>query len=299
MDSNKTILVTGATGKQGGAIIDALVSSPPSPPFKILAVTRDKTSKSAQALALKPNVSLLEGDFNDLNAVFKEAGNVWGVYSVQVWGNEEAQGKALVDAAVANGVEHFVYSSVDRGGPSKSDTDPTNVPHFATKYNIEKYLIEKAAASPQGMTWTILRPVGFYDNLTPDFMGKVFVAMWNGGIGNKKLQLVSTKDIGVVGATAFRNPKEYRNQSLSLAGDELTLDEAKAIFKEEMGKPMPTTFTVVGSVFSWAIGDLGKMWAWFSSNGYGTDIAELKKKFPELQDFRTWLRESSVFAKKK
>jgi uncharacterized protein YbjT (DUF2867 family) len=89
--------------------------------------------------------------------------------------NEEAQGKALVDAALKNGVAHFVFSSVDRGG-AHSDNDPTIVPHFITKYNIEQHLFAKAQNS--NMTWTVFRPVAFYDNLTPDFFGKVFPTCW-------------------------------------------------------------------------------------------------------------------------
>jgi hypothetical protein len=73
---------------------------------------------------------------------------------------EEAQGRALVDEAVANGVEWFVYSSVDRGGDEKSWDNPTPIPHFISKHNIELYLREKAGDK---MMWSILRPTAFMD----------------------------------------------------------------------------------------------------------------------------------------
>ena len=197
MASLRSILVTGATGKQGGAVIKALTDSPPASPFKFFALTRKTESKSAQALAAKPNVTLVSGDLDKPEAIFQQTGPVYGVYSVQVPGKtEETQGKALVDAAVANGCQHFVYASVDRGGLERSDKDPTNVPHFASKFNIEKHLIERAASSPQGMKWTILRPVAFFDNVGPDLFGKVFAAMWS-TMGDLKLQLIATKDCGV------------------------------------------------------------------------------------------------------
>jgi hypothetical protein len=73
---------------------------------------------------------------------------------------EEAQGKALVDEAVAAGVKFFVYTSVDRGGDAKSYETPTEIPHFVSKYNIEHYLVDKAGDK---MQWLIIRPVVFME----------------------------------------------------------------------------------------------------------------------------------------
>jgi len=166
---SKVLLITGATGKQGGATIDALLDSPEAQKFTILAVTRNPDSPSAQKLKGR-GVKIVKGDLNDCPAIFEsaktvEAQPVWGVFSVQVpmgkGASEEAQGKALVDAAVANGVKMFVYSSVDRGGDEKSPDNKTQVPHFISKYNIEKHLVEKAKEA--GMNWCILRPVAFMD----------------------------------------------------------------------------------------------------------------------------------------
>ena len=166
MASQKNLLITGATGKQGGATISALLAGSPDT-FHILALTRNPSSPRAKSLiALSPNVSVLKGDLSDCPAVFRRASRpIWGVFSVQLpdfqqkgpQGTEEKQGKALVDAAVANGVQHFVYASVERGGPERSETDPTDVPHFASKYAIEQHLKVQAAESTQRMSWTILR----------------------------------------------------------------------------------------------------------------------------------------------
>jgi len=62
---------------------------------------------------------------------------------------EEKQGKAVIDAAVAKGVQYFVCSSGDSGGPERSAKDPTPVKYFAVKYNVEKDLEKAAATSPQ------------------------------------------------------------------------------------------------------------------------------------------------------
>ncbi len=297
MSSVKRILVTGATGKQGGALIEALLSSQPTPPFSIVALTRSLSSARAKSLSSKPNVTLVQGDLNDCKAIFQKTGPVWGVFSVQanlLGKDEETQGKALFDAAAANGVQQFIYTSADRGGPKNSKDDATNVPHFITKFNVEKHVQEKAAASTQDITWTILRPTAFYDNLTPDFAGKGFAAMWK-GLGDKKLPMVSARDVGIIAARAFTSPEEFKSKAITIAGDELTYDEANEVFKSEFGKEMPTTFMFVGTAIKLAIRDMGMMFAWFKSDGMKADIPTLRKRFPELQDFRTWLKESSGF----
>ena len=84
----KSILVTGATGKQGGSVVQSLLAR--KAPFQILAVTRNAQSSSAQKLAQKsPNVTLIEGDLDSPAAIFAAAKEqastpVWGVFSVQV-----------------------------------------------------------------------------------------------------------------------------------------------------------------------------------------------------------------------
>ncbi|OAA72929.1 NAD(P)-binding domain protein [Akanthomyces lecanii RCEF 1005] len=297
MSSRRTIVVTGATGKQGGALIDALLKEPDAAGFNIVAVTRDATSSRAQKLASKFNISVASIDAGkpdvSFNKILSAAMPVWGVYSVQVNSeDEEAQGKALVNAAAAHGVEHFVYSSSDRGGPVKSPTNPTTVKNFAAKYQIEKHLEAAAAASSQKMTYTILRPVTFYDNLTNDMHGRGFGRMWE-QMGTKKLQLVSTKDIGWFAAQAFMDPAKYKNAALTLVGDELSHTEAEAIFNKAVGKPMPLAPCPIASAVKYFLQDtVGDMFRWFEKEGYGGDVEECRKIYPEMQDFQCWISEN-------
>ncbi len=310
---SKALLITGATGKQGRGVIDALLELPNASDYTILAVTRTANSPSATALANKsPSIKLVEGNLDDPEAIFKKAAAttdvpIWGVFSVQVpMGggqtpkSEERQGKALVDAALAHDVKHFVYTSVDRGGDQKSSSNPTNVPHFISKHNIEKHLEERVSAEKGKMTYTILRPVGFFDNWTPDFMGKGFGAMWRAGLPDKfKLQLIACSDIGFFAAQAFARPEEYKNKAFALAGDELSFSQANQVFKEKTGKDMPTTFTFLGSAMLWGIKEMGSMFAWFREEGYGCDIAALKKQNPKLKTLGDWLEKDGQFALKK
>lgn len=303
--TTRTILVTGATGKQGSAVIDALLAADEKQvPLSIIAVTRDSTSRAAQALATKPNVRVMEGDLADPDAIFDRAtvdGNpVWGVFGVQTnTPDEEKQGKALVTASVARGVRYFVYSSGDRGGPEKSEVDPTFVKNFAAKFNIEKHLQKLAATSPQNMTYAIFRPVTFFENMTADINGKGFARMWEQIGPHKPLQLISTKDIGFFVAQAFLHPDRYRNVGMTLVGDELTQPEAEVIFQEVVGSSMPMAPCPIGSAVKYFKKDtLGDMFRWFEKNGYGGDVDQCRKVFPGLMNYRTWLEERSPFVQR-
>ncbi|KAH8902910.1 NAD(P)-binding protein [Coniochaeta sp. PMI_546] len=292
--SSKTILVTGATGKQGGALIDSILASPDASSFHIIAVTRDATSSRARKLASRPGVSVIQGDLSHAAGLFEAAGlPVWGVYSVQTNTDaEEQQGKALIDAAVAHGVRHFVYSSGDRGGPERSAVDPTDVKNFAAKFRIEKHLEAAAGDSPQRMTFSILRPVTFFENLAADLHGRGFARMWE-QMGTKKLQLVSTADIGWFAAQSFLYPERHQNDAITLVGDELTQPEAEVIFREVTGQSMPMAPCLIGSAIKFVQkGTVGDMFRWFEKSGYSGNTDECRRVYPQMKDFRGWLEEN-------
>jgi uncharacterized protein YbjT (DUF2867 family) len=169
---SKVILVTGATGKQGGAVVSALLKSEK---FTVLAVTRSAGSSSALKLASKENVKIVEGNLDDVPGIFAAAKlisdePIWGVYSVQIsigkgvtFDGEINQGKSLIDESLKQGVKHFVYSSIDRGGDEKSWETETPIPHFQTKHRIELHLRSKSGDESSRMGWTILRPVAFME----------------------------------------------------------------------------------------------------------------------------------------
>ncbi|KAK1149587.1 hypothetical protein N8T08_005136 [Aspergillus melleus] len=297
------VLISGATGKQGGSLIRSLVSR--NAPFEILAVTRNPASASAQKLkALSSNIKLVEGDLDNPTGIFQKAQSltsvpIWGVYSVQTAiGNgakEEAQGKTLVDEAIRQNVKFFVFSSVDRGGEERSYTNSTKIPHFIKKHNIEHHLINSAKRSE--MEWTILRPTAFYENLTPDFFGRVFATCFKMALKGKALQLVATSDIGYFGADAFLNPEQYKGKGISLAGDELTFDQMEQVFVKTTGNSLPMANKLVCSVFMALMKDMGYMFKWFHDEGYGADIRKLREINPSMKNFETWLEKESGFSK--
>lgn len=305
---SKGLLITGATGQQGGATIDALLSHPSITSCTILAVTRNPSSPSAQVLTSKaPNIKLIQGDLNDAPALFRTAKavhpNIWGVFSVQVpMGKgatpqtEETQGKALVDAALANNVQQFVYASIERGGPD-SYNNPTPIPHFISKHNIEHHLVDNAKGTD--MSYTILRPVAFMENWTPGFYGKMFSAMWTSALApTRKLQLISTADIGHFAAQAFLRPEDFKNRAIGLAGDEVTFAEANAIWRSKTGASAPATFGFLGAGLLWGVKEVGTMFRWFQDTGYGVDVEGLRKEHDGLLSLGDWIETKSAWAEK-
>ncbi|KAL1626142.1 hypothetical protein SLS54_002976 [Diplodia seriata] len=312
---SRALLITGATGKQGASVIDALLSRNRLPPnTTILALTRDPRSPSAQRLAAKsPSIKLLEGDLDDPSAVFAAAkrlgGNstpIWGVYSVQVsmgkgvtLDGEVRQGKGLVDEALKAGVSHFVYSSVERGGEARSWDNPTDVPHFRTKWEIERHLRDRAGEGKESkMGWTVLRPAIFMDNLAPGFAGKLFMTSLKDVMGSRPLQWVATRDIGVFAAMAFEEPEKWNGRAVGLAGDMVTFEQLDGLFQRVTGKPVGTTFGLLGKALKHGVKEVGTMLDFFKDEGYKADIPALRKVHPGMMDLETWLRTQSQFVKR-
>ncbi|KAH6980254.1 hypothetical protein EDB82DRAFT_560177 [Fusarium venenatum] len=302
---SRTLLITGATGKQGGSVVAALLAAQAD--FNILALTRDASSPSAKKLAAKsPKITLVEGNLDDADAIFTNVSKVttspvWGVFSVQTPAMnktgpiiEEKQGKDLIDISLKNNVKHFVYSSVDRHG-AKSIENPTNIPHFISKHNIEHHLLRRSTGTD--MDWTILRPVAFMENFDGGMVGKIFASCWKAVVKSRPLQLIATADIGVFAAKAFINMSAYKGKTISLAGDELTYDQMATVFKEKTGSDVPLAAGILVRITLWLSKEMGTMFAFFENEGYGANPEELRRMHPELKTLGTWL-EGSVYAKR-
>lgn len=294
------ILVVGATGQQGSATIDYLLTTDAQAPApKILALTRLTTSPRALKLVAKhgDKITLVEGSPNLPEPIFTARPDITSVFLVTVPHTEEDQAFPIIDAAVAHGVRHIVFSSVDRGGDERSWGYETPVGHFAAKCHIEEYLrtaCEKQQQPKDGRAltrWTILRPTGFMDNYAP---GTSFALMmwtlWATIPRDKKMQLISTQDIGVCAAKVLLEGADtWAGRAVGLAGDELSFEEAEATFRKVMGHEPPRMWSYVGSGIRWAVGEASQSMKWFEEVGFGVDIDELRRVEPRVQTFETWL----------
>ncbi|WVQ63643.1 uncharacterized protein L199_001796 [Kwoniella botswanensis] len=317
MTALRTILVGGATGRQGSALIDALISTPDThSQFVLLALTRDASSARAQRLLNKSPkmIKLVQGDLNNPKEVFQRAresspdGKVWGVFSMQdkdpkVYPNyldspEVKQSFGLIEESIKNGVQYFVYTSGDRGGNEKSWENETNVPHFRTKYHIERYLLNQMKETNSTMKWTIFRPTMFYENLEPGFDIKIFMTSYRDTLKNKKCQWISTIDIGIFVSKAFLKPEGYHGKAISLAAEEFTFEELDEKFKKVTGKGVPVTFGFMGKTLGLAGKHYQVMLDWFRDEGYQVDIEACKRIHPGMMSMEEWLKEKSAYPKK-
>lgn len=194
-----------------------------------------------------------------------------------------------------NGVEHFISSSVDRGGNERSFDNPTEIPHFISKHNIERYLVDKTKDAE--MNYTILRPVAFMENWAPGSIGKGFGTTWKAIMGSEQpLQLVATSDIGKFAAVAFLKPAKYKNRAVGLAGDEVSFSQADKVFKKKKtGHRAPANFTILGYAMAWGLEEMGIMFSGFKTKGYGVKIQDVKKGHPGMLSLTDWIEKKSGY----
>jgi len=263
------ILITGATGNQGGAIARQLLSKG----YRVRAMTRNPDSAKAKALAAL-GAEVVRGEFDEPESLERALEGAWGAYSVQnTWESgvvrEEEQGKLFAELARRKEVAHFVYSSV--GSAHRT----TGVPHFDNKWRIEEKI--RALAFP---SYTILRPAFFMDNFTspwfkPGLMeGKLKIALKPDTV----LQMNAVEDIGKFGLLAFENHERMNGVALDFAGDQLTMPETAEIIGRAMGVKIVFERMPIEEVRSWSV-DFAVMLEWFDRVGYCADIAALEKDY--------------------
>jgi uncharacterized protein YbjT (DUF2867 family) len=286
------IFVVGATGKQGTATIAALTALPlQSPPIHILALTRTVSSPKAQHLQKKyPTITLVEGDVQNPAPIIAAHPKITSIFLVTVPPDDEAQAIPMINAAIAHGIKHIVFSSVDRGGEEHSWENPTTVPHFAAKHRIELHLRDACVGTKT--VWTILRPAGFMDNYTPGFFGQMMAGLFSTMPADKKMQLVSVHDIGQFAARALVAPEKWKSRAVGIAGDELTFSEANEVFRRVMQYDMPRNWRLMSWGIRWGVDDARKSMQWFEDVGFGVDINALRAEGYRVQDFEMWIRMS-------
>jgi len=278
MTSDRTILITGVTGHQGGAVARALQGTG----FRLRGLTRKPESERAVALA-RYGVDVVKGDLDDEATLRRALAGVWGVFGVQnTWEagveREEAQGKRLATLAREAGVATYVYTSVG------SANQRTGVPHFDNKGRIEETV--RGLRFPSHV---ILRPVFFMENLLAPYslQGSTLAVALGPGT---KLQMIAVDDIGWFGARAFTAAADLNRREIDLAGDVRTMPEAAEILTEALGRPIAFAQTPIEQVRQYSE-DTALMLEWFERVGYSADIASLEREFGRaLTKLPEWIK---------
>ncbi len=273
-NNEQIILVTGATGRQGGAVYQHLQKKG----FKLRALVRDPNSNKARQL-MGYGEEVFQGSLDDPDSLTRAMDGVYGVFSVQPYTtNEIQQGAAVIEAAKRQGISHFVYSSV-----GSADED-TGIPHFETKLKVEEHL------RSSGLQYTILRPVFFMENWQRAFGESIRNGQLQQPLSpTTHLQMVAVGDIGAFAALAFEHPGKWKNRTFSLAGEELSMQQIADAFSRATGRDVQYV-QVSWDQFEKNMGqELTVMYRWFDEKGFHFNIEEVQREYPATHTFDRWL----------
>ena len=273
------ILIIGATGQQGGSVVDALEGRG----HELVAFVRDAEADKAQALSVR-GVELAVGELDDTASIAAAMAGADAAFAVTTFFTtstdvEAQQGINIADATAAVELPFLVYSSVG------SADEGTGIGHLESKCRVEQRIAEV------GIPAAVIAPVFFMENYlfpwnTADLAaGKVREAL----PVDKPLQLVSSVDIGKSAAAVLERPADFMGVRIELVGDELTGPQIADVLGAAIGRavefevqPMDET-DVMGP-------DFRLMMEWLSETGYSADAARLQRDLPEVSytKFKDW-----------
>lgn len=275
---DRMILVTGATGRQGGAVSRELLDRG----YAVRGLTRNPESDRAKAMS-QIGVEMVQGDFDDAASLAAAMEGAHGVFAVtDFWEHgydkEVQHGQQLVDAAMAADVEHFVFTSVASADAS------TGIPHFESKGEIEVYLRES------GIGFSIVRPVEFMDNVRYIRESVLSGVYFDPRDSDRSHQWIAVSDIGYLVGEAFDNPEEWLGRTSEIAGDQLTIAEFVDALSHAAGVDIHYQ-QLTWSVYEEQAGEeMTNMLRWFDESGYQADVEALRSTYPNLLTFEQYLQ---------
>jgi uncharacterized protein YbjT (DUF2867 family) len=278
--SEHIIVVTGATGRQGGAVAKHLLSDG----WRVRALTRKPDGPAARRLAAL-GADVVGVDLADPGSLGPAFHDAYGVYSVQnpmISGadGEIAQGKNVADAAKAAGISHLVYGSAGTGEAG------TGIDSWESKLEVQAHMVAI------GLPLTVLRPMAFMELMTdkgfyppvavwhlmPKFAGETLPIGW-----------ICVDDVGAIAARAFAEPDRFIGADLRLAADVRSIAECRATWRSVVGRA-PRRFAMPVWLFKRFVGtDLIAMWTWLGSAHPPFDVAPTREVLPTALTVRQWL----------
>ncbi|MFM9552619.1 NmrA/HSCARG family protein [Streptomyces caniscabiei] len=288
--TDKTIVVTGATGLQGRAVTRHLLAGG----WQVRALTRTPEGVPARALA-SAGAQIVRAEMENIASLVDAAEGAYGLFSVQPTvgspgtapdfsaEDEVRWGMHIAEAARTADIKHLVFSSIAGADRHDSETLPQNL---ISKWRIEQHLAKL------GLPATILRPVSFMENYTGEYalQGGSLIS---GIAPDVALQIMAVDDVGVVTSLAFSRPQEWIGRATALAGDELTPVQIAAHIETAIGRPLPysqipvETIRAVNEEFAFAH-------EWLGERGYRADITATRRIHPAAMDFPTWLQRTGA-----
>jgi uncharacterized protein YbjT (DUF2867 family) len=244
MKSKKIIAVVGATGAQGGGLVQAILNDPRKE-FDVRAITRNIGSEKARALA-QQGAEVVEGDVADEKSLISAFEGAYGAYCVTFfWDHfsveqEMAHARNMAGAAAAAHLEHVIWSTLEdtrKWVPLDDDRMPTlqgkyKVPHFDGKGESNIFFEEC------GVPYTLLHTSFYWDNFiygSGPQKGQDGSLAITFPLGNKKMPGIATSDIGKCALGIFRAGKTYQGKSVGISGEHLSGQEMADTFTDVLG----------------------------------------------------------------
>ena len=228
---------------------------------------------------------LFRSDFAEPLSLDYAMAGVYGAFCLQpsavVGSSREADwGMAFADAADRARVTHFIYASI--GGVERN----TRLAQFRAKVQIEEYIHRL------DLPTTVLRTAFLMDSLMlPGSAGATVWGAMAGALGRAlPMQMIAADDVGIFTALALAEPERYLGYAVEIAGDEVTLDRAKEIYRAVTGRRrffVPLPFTVL----RWFRADLARLFEWIRTDGFQADLESLRQLHPGLKDLEAGLRD--------
>ena len=306
-DSRKQVIaVTMATSRQGKGVVKELSKTNK---YLIRAITRNIKSSKALELGRINNVEVVQGDLMDPESLSKAFEGVdvifgnttptkgWKLFRGSIIRSYEIeQGYNLINqvkiAYKKGQLNHFIFSSISKAkDPLKNDPAPG---HFTSKWDIEEYIKKQDLKN----ITTILRPVSYFENFENNLPGySISKNIFPGIVGkNFKWQTIAVEDIGKWVRGVLSKPEKYKNQSINIAGEELTgLEMAMTLQRLVSSEAFETNYVMIPrAAIKFLEYDIGVMADWIERSGYGADMNKLKKIQEELNiaptSLKQWLK---------
>ena len=280
--NKRKILVTGATGQQGGALARLLLQKK----HEVYALIRSTKSESPKAQNLRnQGAKLVEGDLDKPDSLEQVMNGIDSVFLMGTWievgtEGEIRRGKMMVDIAKEKKIEHIVYSSVVNADKN------TGIPHFESKYKVEQHI------KNSGIPYTIIGPTFFMDNL----LSYSLAGLQQGQVAlplspSRILQQSAVENIAEFSALALERRNSFIGKRIDIASDEITGEQAAKVLSNELGRKIRYEQVPMEQIRQ-ASEDLAVMYEWFERIGTGVDVAALHKQYPEVNwlTFKDWVK---------
>ncbi len=269
----ETILVGGATGRQGNAVVDELLARG----YEVRGLTRKPDGKKGVRLAAK-GVEVVQGDYGDRDSLIAAMEGVDKVFFYSGFSrNEIAEGRNVIAAARASGIRHLIYSS-------GAAAEPGNGIEGAKKMQVEFAIVDS------GVPYTVLRPVAFYENFDRQQARTAKVGITDSRDPDRMLHFIAIRDIGLLVGEAFDHPDEWLGVAANIAGDRMTVQTYVDTFSQVMGQVIVFNQPPLEEYLASLPKPLRPLFRWYDEVGYEADVAGLRKKYPDLITLEEYLR---------